>query len=250
VSLYLDLMKKAVTGTLYGDEPDRNDPDFERWRRRFVRHYFESHAAHTCVPLVRLHNVEACARTAIEEAIPGDFVETGVWRGGTVIFMRAILKELGVEDRLVWAADSFEGLPAPDPVAFPKEAYAHNTKEMKDDLNFLAVSFDEVKANFARYGLLDDQVRFLVGWFSETLPVAPIERIALLRLDGDYYQSTMDALSSLYDKVSPGGFVIVDDYGEDTWTYCREAVDEFRAARGIGAEMKSVDRWCWYWRKP
>lgn len=247
--LYLDLMKRVLTGTIYDDEPDRDDPDFERWRQHFVRHYFDSNAAHTCVPLVRLDNVEACVKAVIENDVPGDLIETGVWRGGTTIFMRAILQVLGVTDRLVWVADSFRGLPEPDAERFPKEAQAHRSEGMKEDLGFLAVSLEEVKRNFDRYGLLDDQVRFLEGWFEDTLPSAPIDRIAVLRLDGDYYQSTMDALQSLYDKVSPGGFVIVDDYGEDAWTYCRQAVDEFRGSRGIEDELVSVDQWCWFWRK-
>jgi len=76
----------------------------------------------------------------------------------------------------------------------------------------LAVPLEEVQALFRRYDLLDAQVRFLKGWFKDTLAGAPIERLALLRLDGDLYESTMDALVPLYDKVSPGGFVIVDDY--------------------------------------
>jgi O-methyltransferase len=70
-----------------------------------------------------------------------------------------------------------------------------------------------------------------------------------LRLDGDYYESTMDALVPLYDKVSPGGYVIVDDYGEASWTYCRQAIEDFRAARGIAEPMVRVDSRCWYWRK-
>jgi hypothetical protein len=97
--------------------------------------------------------------------------------------------------------------------------------------------------------MLDDQVRFLKGWFSDTLPTAPVERLAIMRLDGDYYESTRDALANLYDKLSVGGFVIIDDYGEDSWTYCRKAVDEFRAERGIRDPLVRVDRPCSYWRK-
>jgi O-methyltransferase len=85
----------------------------------------------------------------------------------------------------------------------------------------LAVSLEQVKANFDRYGLLDDQVRFLKGWFRDTLPVAPIERLAVLRLDGDMYESPMDTLVNLYPKLSEGGYVIVDDYG--AIPACRQA---------------------------
>ncbi len=112
-----------------------------------------------------------------------------------------------------------------------------------------AVGLDQVRMNFNAYGMLDDQVRFLKGWFKDTLPTAPIEKLAIMRLDGDYYESTMDGLTNLYDKLSPGGFVIVDDYGEDTWTYCRKAVEDFRRARNISDEMMRVDSKCYFWRR-
>jgi hypothetical protein len=97
--------------------------------------------------------------------------------------------------------------------------------------------------------MLDSQVKFLKGWFKDTLPLAPIERLALMRLDGDYYESTWDALNNLYDKLSIGGFVIIDDYGEDSWTYCRKAVDDFRRERGIADPLVRVDKPCSFWRK-
>jgi len=81
------------------------------------------------------------------------------------------------------------------------------------------------------------------------LPKAPIKRLAVIRLDGDYYQSTMDALTSLYDKLSPGGYVIVDDYGERLWTYCRKAIEDFRRERGIVDELRRVDSKCYYWQR-
>jgi Macrocin-O-methyltransferase (TylF) len=115
--------------------------------------------------------------------------------------------------------------------------------------NRFAACLDEVRGNFARFQLLDDQVRFLKGWFKDTLPGAPIERLAILRLDGDYYQSTMDGLINLYDKLSPGGYVIVDDYGETSWTSCARAVDEFRAERGITEPLIRVDSKCYHWRR-
>ena len=113
----------------------------------------------------------------------------------------------------------------------------------------LAVELDEVRRNFEAYEMLDSQVKFLKGWFKDTLPVAPIKSISVLRLDDDYYELTRDALTHLYDKVSVGGYIIVDDYGEDLWTYCRKAVDEFRQARAITDTMVRVDKPCSYWRK-
>ena len=115
--------------------------------------------------------------------------------------------------------------------------------------NHFAVGIEDVQRNFRAFGMLDGQVRFLKGWFKDTLPTAPIERIAVMRLDGDYYKSTMDGLVNLYDKLSVGGYAIIDDYGEDTWTYCRKAVDDFRTARGITDPMIRVNSKCYYWQR-
>lgn len=245
VNLYLDLLKKVLTGTLTKDEPDIDDP---RYLNGFIDHYISGNAF-TMVPRVRLDNIQACIEDVVKQKVPGDFIETGVWRGGTTIFMRAMLNAIDTRDRLVWVADSFRGLPEPDAEKFPVEARAHASTTMATTYKHFAVSRTEVEANFAAFGLLDDQVRFLEGWFEDTLPTAPIERLAIIRLDGDYYQSTMDALTNLYDKLSPGGYVVVDDYGEDLWTYCRRAVDDFRSARGLTGELTRVDSKCYYWRR-
>ena len=111
----------------------------------------------------------------------------------------------------------------------------------------LAVSLEQVQANLARYHLLDDRIRFVQGWFGDTLPEAPIKQIALLRLDGDMYESTIDALVNLEPRVSPGGFVIVDDYGGIE--ACREAVGDYRAKAGITAEIHEVDWTGAWWQK-
>ena len=114
--------------------------------------------------------------------------------------------------------------------------------------DYLRVSEDEVRETFRRYGLLDGQARFVKGWFRDTLRAAPIERLAVLRLDGDMYESTIEALHALYPKVSPGGFVIVDDYG--AIPACRQATDDYRRAHGIDAPMTQVDWTGVWWRKP
>ena len=190
----------------------------------------------------RLDNLQACVVDVIRSGVPGDLIETGVWRGGAVILMRAVLWAYGDTERVVWAADSFQGLPRPDADKYPADAKA-NLWQMQG----LAVSLDAVKANIAGFGLLDDQVRFLPGWFRDTLAAAPIERLAVLRLDGDMYESTIYALTALYDKVSPGGYVIVDDYG--AFQECRSAIDDFRRDRGITDEITKVDWTGVYWKK-
>ena len=142
----------------------------------------------------------------------------------------------------MWAADSFEGLPRPDVDRFPQDA-----GDPHHGYDFLVVSLEEVKENFARYGLLDDQVRFLKGWFRDTLPTAPIERIAVLRLDGDMYESTWEALASLYPKLSLGGYAIIDDY--KVIPGCREAVNEYRSHNGIADEITEIDWAGVFWRR-
>jgi Macrocin-O-methyltransferase (TylF) len=246
--LYLDLLKKSLTATLFTDEPDHDQESQAQFLSGFVSHYIRGSAL-TMLPTVRLNHLQACVVDVIERGIPGDVIETGVWRGGATIFMRGIFKALGVTDRIVWVADSFEGLPVPDAEKFPLEAKAHAGPFMTKVCNHLAVGIDDVKRNFEAFGLLDEQVRFLKGWFDKTLPDAPIKRLAIMRLDGDLYESTRTALINLYDRLSPGGYVIIDDYGEDSWTYCRQAVDEFRAERGISEPLVKVDSRCFSWQR-
>jgi O-methyltransferase len=197
--------------------------------------------SHSMAGRRRLFNIEECLDRVREDRIPGDLAETGVWRGGATILMRGYLAIYGMEGRDVWVADSFEGLPVPSHPADRGHDFSFSQAPI------LAVSLDEVRDVFDRYGLLDDRVKFLKGWFKDTLPAAPIAKLALLRLDGDLYESTMDALTALYDKVVPGGFILVDDYGD--FEPCRKAVDEFRAARGIADPIGKADWSGVYWRK-
>ncbi len=198
--------------------------------------------AETMVGLRRLDQLQHCASEILRGGVPGDFMETGAWRGGAAIFMRALLKAFGETHRRVWVADSFRGLPAPDAVNFPADAGSRLGQD-----EHLVVSLEQVKANFARYGLLDEQVRFLDGWFGATLPGAPIERLAVLRLDGDLYQSTIEALRWLYPKLSVGGYLIVDDYG--AIPACKTAVDDYRADHRITEPIEVIDWTGVFWRR-
>ena len=196
--------------------------------------------AETMIGMERLNNLQHCVETVIQESIQGDLIETGVWRGGASILMRGVLAAYGVRDRTVWVADSFQGLPPPDP-AYAADADSEFHKDKQ-----LAISEEDVRENFRRYGLLDDQVRFLPGWFKDTLPTAPIEKLAIARLDGDMYESTIQALESLYPKLSPGGFLIIDDYAI---RMCRQAVDDYRSQHTIEDEVVMIDAKSAYWRK-
>jgi O-methyltransferase len=265
--LYLDLIKNALTRYTFGETWQPYSPRPGSWRhvvyrfgRRFLerkglevvsRYHFDPERraegrdwppeADTMIGLRRLGNLERCVRDVIECGIPGDLIETGVWRGGACIFIRAILKAYGEQDRTVWVADSFQGLPPPE------DGRQEDAEDALWSVPFLAVPQEKVATNFARYGLLDDQVRFLPGWFSDTLPTAPLSSIAVMRLDGDMYDSTMVALRSLYPKLSIGGYVIVDDY--HAVRGCKQAVDDFRAELGITDDLHQVDWTGRYWRR-
>jgi O-methyltransferase len=171
----------------------------------------------------------------------GDFMETGVWRGGTSIFMRALLKVYAVADKNVWVCDSFEGLPKPN-----EEKYAADKGDDHYKFKELAISIDQVKFNFKKYDLLDDQVKFLKGWFKDTMPVAPVNKLSLLRLDGDMYESTIDVLEYMYPKLSLGGYCLIDDYA---LAGCKLAVDEYRQKHNITSSINMVDWSGAYWKK-
>ncbi|MGE3171529.1 MAG: TylF/MycF/NovP-related O-methyltransferase [Planctomycetota bacterium] len=198
--------------------------------------------ADTMLGQARLQHLVDCCIDVLRDDVPGDFIETGVWRGGACILMRGALAAAGDRARRVWVADSFQGLPPPDPDKYPADAGdLHHVEEQ------LRVTADEVRERFARYGLLDDQVRFLQGWFKDTLPGAPIERLAIARLDGDMYESTMDAITALYPKLSVGGWLIVDDYGAVEG--CKKAIADYRAQHDIREPIVEIDWTGAAWRR-
>jgi O-methyltransferase len=266
-ALYLDLLKKCLTHYLWQETMQPIDPVQLRYRwlgtwfcrRLAARQIYLSRrvrfdaemrrngcdwpqVADTMIGLKRLDNLQHCIESVLRDQVPGDLIETGVWRGGATIFMRAVLKAHEVVDRIVWVADSFEGLPVPDAEKYPQDSGdTHHTHDR------LRISMEDVQANFAKYGLLDGGVRFLKGWFKDTLPTAPIDRLAVMRLDGDMYSSTMDALNNLYPKLSIGGYAIIDDYGY--WEPCRQAVHDYREAHQITDPIHEVDWTGVYWRR-
>lgn len=243
--LYLDLLKGCLTRMLFPDGTVNGDLSFNSSFNRQTRIEGRDWPAHaeTMVGLRRLDNIQECIIDVIERNIPGDLVEAGVWRGGASILMRAVLAAYGDLSRRVWLADSFQGLPAPDSARYPADAGDRHWELS----SYLSVPLEEVQENFRRYRLLDDQVQFLVGWFKDTLPTAPISSIAVLRVDGDMYQSTLEVLSNLYHKVSLGGYVIIDDYGNIP--SCRAAVHDFRESHNVREEIERIDWTGVFWRK-
>jgi len=271
--LYLDLIKRSLTGALAEDNDTilggaRVSPNSSVLKKaghaagRIARQRFNLEIAfkraydpkqreqgqdwpsraESMIGLRRMDNIQQCIATIIADDVPGDLIETGVWRGGACIFMRANLKAWGDTQRKVWVADSFEGLPP------PSAKYAADAGDKLHQYSGLAVGLQQVKHNFERYGLLDDRVEFLVGWFKDTLPTAPLDKLALARLDGDMYESTIQAIEALYPRLSPGGFLIIDDFGSHA-SQAGQAIHDYRKEHGITDEIVPVDDFGAYWRK-
>ncbi|MGO8789292.1 MAG: TylF/MycF/NovP-related O-methyltransferase [Terriglobia bacterium] len=192
--------------------------------------------AETMIGTRQLDNIQFCVTDVLKRKVPGDLIECGAWRGGATILMRAVLRAYGDDEKSVWVADSFEGLPS------PRSRFDFGLQRGE-----MAVSLEEVQENFARYGLLDKRVRFLKGFFNKTLPTAPITKLSVLRADADLYDSQMDVLNNLYPELSVGGYVIIDDYLEIAG--CRRAIDEYRKTHNITEEIRPIDTEGIYWQK-
>jgi O-methyltransferase len=267
---YLDLLNSALVNTLYAEHElriewlerhgagtdiasarrlrdiryaDRKDfaellackADGRNWKGRVTRF------SHTMVGMRRLQNLEWCATRVFSDGVAGDFMEAGVCQGGASIFMRALQVAHGEDHRQMWVADSFQGLPEPN------SEFDRGYEFQEARQPWLAATLEAVQDNFSTYGLLSERVHFLPGWFADTLKGAPVEALAVLRIDADLYASTRDVLLAAYDKLAPGGFIIVDDYY--AFPPCRRAVDEFRDQRKITEPLIRIDWTAVFWRK-
>lgn len=262
VQLYLDLLKRCLTNVIYRDVPISPpwlpQASFELQVR--VAGLDCPSQAHTMVGFARLDNLRELTERVLYDQVPGDFLEAGVGRGGAMIFLRGVLKAYGVTDRSVWLADSFQGFPEPlteagyqmsdvyPELAGKQHEELRQTAEALQEQFFKGSSEEEVRENFRRYELLDEQVRLLPGWLADTLPTAPVKRLAILRMDSDLYNSTYATLEHLYPRVSPGGYVIVDDY--HFLEECRLGVHDYLKAAGEpGPDLITIDQCAVYWRK-
>lgn len=241
---YLQLIQDTLTGVIYEDSPLAVNSSEPAVYDTVVREHGWDwpSKAFTMVGVKRLLNFRNLIENVIGMNVPGDIVETGVWRGGACILARAVLKTYCVYDRKVVLCDSFAGLPAPDPITYPADSAScfHKYDE-------LAVSIDQVQDNFRRFSLLDDQVMFVKGFFKDTIPNLELSSIAVLRLDGDMYESTIIPLRHLYDRIPVGGWIIIDDY--EIVPACKEAVHTFFTERSISPELLSIDGVGCYFRK-
>lgn len=229
---YIQLVKEVVLNAIY--EPGEHLSEGRDW---------PPGDALTMLGRLRLNNVEELTRTVLEEGITGDLIETGVWQGGACIVMAAVLAVYEAYDRRLFVADSFRGVPPVDLESYPADR-PHIGMDQLARLNDNSVA--RVRDNFQRMGLLSEQVVFVEGWFKDTLPHLPSDRLAILRLDGDLYESTINALDNLYPKLAPGGFVIVDDMSLEG---AAAAVADYRAAHDIRDPIATIDWTGVYWRK-
>jgi O-methyltransferase len=249
---YLDLLKLALCDLVAG-ETDRVETEVyhsdiypvahpvaeEDIGERVAGRDWPLHGL-TMIGYTRLADLQQCIERVVADGVPGDVIEAGVWRGGASILARATLDSLGEHERTVWVADSFQGLPPPDG-AFPEDS--EMTLHRHD---YLSVPRAYVEAAFRRLGL-DHNLRFVEGFFSDTMPTLRGREWSLIRLDGDMYESTWVTLEALYPGLARGGYVVVDDYGGIP--EAEHAIEDFRAANGIDAPLEVVDHTCVRWRR-
>jgi O-methyltransferase len=193
----------------------------------------------------RLDNIHDLFKRIIQDDVPGDFVECGVWRGGASMYAKAVVEAYAPRSRRVHLVDSFEGLPkstTPTPV----------DNDLWSRMDYLKVGKDDIADGFKKLGLLNGGVLFHKGYFRYSAARLRDELhvdhkgIALLRMDGDMYESTMDILYNLYDLVPASGCVIVDDW---TIPECRRAIEEFRTRNKVHDEVVSIDDRAVFWCK-
>ena len=236
---YIDLIKRSITNHLYLG----GDNTFDKFR--CVAHYDLQQSRWKIDPLSRpltlltkkqLDLIENCFVAVEKKGVPGDFIEAGIWRGGAVILMRALLKAYGIADRKIYAADSFAGIPK-------------NTADRNDPVDKWSdrwvATLPEVRQNIERFGLLDDRIVFTAGFFADSLKTLAGKQFALIRLDSDSYDSVMTSLDYLYPMVSKGGVVIIDDWH---LVGCRQAVLDYRTRHGITDDVLTYDQNA-YWLK-
>ncbi len=197
--------------------------------------------AMTMIGRIRLDHLQELVTHVVRKKVKGDLLEAGVWRGGASMLMKAVLDSYGDTQRHVVLADSFRGVPKP----------AQPRGDQGDDLyrlsGYLGVPREKVEEHFARYGLLDDRVEFVEGLFEKTMPGLAGRRWSLIRLDGDLYESLMPPLEHLYDGLSRGGFVVIDDY--NAIPQAEQAIVDFRERHGITAPLRLIDQHAAFWCK-
>jgi hypothetical protein len=181
---------------------------------------------------------------AAATAVPGAIVECGVWRGGSMLAAARTLNECSDVTRHLYLYDTFEGMSAPDDRDVDIDGHSARAllgggENDNPDSAWCYATLEEVRETLAGSGYDMTRVHFVKGKVEDTIPESAPDRIAVLRLDTDWYESTRHELEHLYPRLSPGGVLIIDDYGH--WAGCRQAVDEYFAAQGIHLLLSRVD---------
>ena len=210
--------------------------------RRIIEACFHN----TMTGVLRLAALIDSVRHCVRRGLPGDFAECGVWRGGSVLAMLLTLREMGVEDRDVWLFDTFEGMT--QPTEADRSDYFPPATELWERTDgrpwpewFSSEVFNEdlVRELIATAGYPAQRIHFVKGPVEATIPEAAPERLALLRLDTDWYESTYHELTHLYPKLTEHGIIIIDDYG--AWAGAKEAVDRYFAENNVHLLFFRVD---------
>ena len=193
----------------------------------------------------RLVSLSRAVEYVVKQGIGGDIVDCGVWRGGSMLLAARKLVRLGDTSRELYLFDTFEGMsePGKEDVSATDQKTAQELLAASDKTAGANVwcyaSLEDVKNNMSRSNYPAEKIHFVQGKVEDTLPEPSIEKIALLRLDTDWYESTRVELETLYDKLVPGGILIIDDYGH--WSGARQAVDEFIARRNLPLFLQRID---------
>lgn len=183
------------------------------------------------------------ARHVIDQGVPGDMIELGVARGGCAALLGMQIAQPAVTGRTLWLFDSYEGLPEPGENDYVEEGDATGDHVRPLPAGSCYGALEEVRwLVLDKCGVPEDRVEFVKGWFENTVPETKdrIEKVSVLRMDGDWYDSTMISLEAFYDKVSPGGIVIIDDY--ESCIGSKRAVDEFIATRSLPVTLQPDGR--------
>jgi O-methyltransferase len=201
--------------------------------------------AYTMTSLERMVCLSRAVDWLVSNRVEGDIVECGVWKGGSMMLIAKRLLRQGVNNKNLFLFDTFEGMPAPgaEDVSVINQETAKElldkSEKLQGDNVWCYSSLEEVKSNLQRTQYPAEHIFYIQGKVEDTLPHEPIQKISLLRLDTDWYESTRHELETLYDRLVVGGMLIIDDYGH--WSGARQAVDEFVADRGLRLFFNRMD---------
>ena len=193
----------------------------------------------------RMYSLYKAVNYILENNIPGDFVECGVWKGGSALLIAQMLSDKNIVDRKVILYDTYEGMSEPTEqdkniVGRPATSLLQESSIDIQDSIWCYSSFEEVKHNLSLSGLLPECIIMIKGKVEDTIPTQlPTKSISLLRLDTDWYESTKHELNYLYPLLNKNGVLIIDDYGH--WEGCRKAVDEYVLTHNLSILFNRID---------